>query len=77
MAAVNFINVKHARFSYQRHLGTFFLVTCMLKKLPKQRSFEKGVRKTLMKLTPGDIMLSRLASVYSHILAFVKINRLL
>jgi len=36
--AVNFINVKHARISYERHFGSFFLVTCTLL---KRRSFEK------------------------------------
>ncbi len=33
--------------------GSFFLVTCTLKKLPKRRSYEKFARKTLMKLTPA------------------------
>jgi hypothetical protein len=28
---VNFINVKHANFSYKRRFGSFFLVTCTLK----------------------------------------------
>jgi len=26
--AVNLINVKHARFLYERHFGSFFLATC-------------------------------------------------
>jgi len=38
---VNFINLKRTNFSYE------FL-------LPKQRSYEKFVRKTLMKLTPAS-----------------------
>ncbi len=33
--AVNFINVKRARFLYERHFGSFFLVTCMQKKAVK------------------------------------------
>ncbi len=28
---VNFINVKRANFSYERHFGSFFLVTCTKK----------------------------------------------
>ncbi len=47
--AINFINVKHTRFLYERHLAAFLPVTCLLKKLPKRRSYEKGALKMLMK----------------------------
>jgi len=50
--AVNFINIKHTRFLYERHFGSFFL-RMYVKKLPKQYSYEKRARLTLMKLTPG------------------------
>ncbi len=50
--AVNFMNVKCANFLYEHCFCSFFLVTCFLWKLPKQRSCKKFVRLTLMKLTP-------------------------
>ncbi len=53
MPAVNFINVKCVRFSYTSHFGSFFLVTCTKKKLPKRHLYEKLVRLTLMELTTG------------------------
>jgi hypothetical protein len=40
-------------FRTKRRFGSFFLVTCTLKKLPKRRSYKKRARKTLMKLTAG------------------------
>jgi len=46
---VKFINVKRARFSYERRFSTYFLA--LLKNL-----YEKGVHKMLMKLTPGKIL---------------------
>jgi len=55
-AGVNFINVKRARFLYECHFGSFFLLTYTCrKKLPKWRSYEKRARLTLMKLTPGRL----------------------
>jgi len=52
---VNFINILHTNFSYKRCFGSFFssymYFTCTWRKLPKWRSYEKFVRKMLMKLT--------------------------
>jgi len=48
--AVNFINVKCARLLYERHFGSFFLVTC--KKASETTFVQKFVSLTLMKLTP-------------------------
>jgi len=48
---VNFINILHANFSYKHLFGSFSLVTCKWKKLPKRRWYAKFARKMLMKLT--------------------------
>ncbi len=53
--AVNFISVFRELFSYECRFGSFFLRTYVEKKLPKQHSYEKSTRKTLMKLTPDQI----------------------
>ncbi len=45
---VNFIN-----FLYEHRFSSFFYVHVTREKLPKRRSYEKFVRKMLMKLTPG------------------------
>jgi hypothetical protein len=50
---VNFINLLHAHFPYECLFGSFSLVTCKLKKLPKRLSYVKFVQKTLVKLTIG------------------------
>ncbi len=50
---VNFINVKPTNFLYKRHFGSFYYVHVTRKKLPKQRSYEKFMHLTLMKLTAG------------------------
>jgi len=51
---VNFINVKHAFFSYEWHFGSFFSsYMYIVKAAETQRSYEKFVRLTLMKLTHG------------------------
>jgi len=60
---VNFINIKRAHSSYERHFGSFFLrmyvrmyLCIRKKKLPKRHSYEKRARLTLMKLTPASIL---------------------
>jgi len=51
---VNFINILRTNFLYKCCFGSFSLVTCTSKKLPKQRLYEKFVSKMLVKLTrPG------------------------
>ena len=54
---VNFINIVCTNFSYDRHFGSFSLVTYTQKKLPKRHLYEKFVRKMLMKLTPASLLL--------------------
>jgi hypothetical protein len=49
---VNFINISGTHFSYKHCFGSFFYVHVTREKLLKQRSYEKFVRKMLMKLTP-------------------------
>jgi len=51
---VNFINILHTHFLYERRFGSFSLVTCTYKKLLKRCSYKKFERKMLMKLTAGD-----------------------
>ncbi len=51
--AVNFINVLCANFSYEYLFGSFSLVSCKQKKLPKRLSQVKFARKMLVKLAPG------------------------
>jgi len=48
---VNFINILQANFWFERLLGSFFLVTCKKKKLPKRLLYKKFRHKMLMKLT--------------------------
>jgi len=48
--AVNFINFKRVRFSYERWTRNLYVTR---KKLPKQRSYEKFVHLTLLKFSPG------------------------
>ncbi len=50
---VNFINILRTNFSYKHSFGSFSLVTCTYKKLPKWRLYKKFVCKMLMKLTAG------------------------
>jgi len=52
---VNFINILHTIFLYERQFGSFFYVHVTREKLPKQRLFEKFVRKMLMKLIIGQL----------------------
>jgi hypothetical protein len=54
---VNFINILHAIFLYERRFGSFFYVHVTREKLPKLRSYEKFARKTLMKLTTEHMLL--------------------
>jgi len=56
---VNFINILHTIFLYERHFGSFFYVHVNREKLPKQRLSEKFVRKMLMKLTTDRPQISR------------------
>ena len=51
--SVNFINVKHTNFSYERRFDSFYYILVTREKLPKQHSYKKFLRLTLMKLTPG------------------------
>jgi len=51
ISGVNFINILHTNFSYKHCFGSFFYVHITREKLLKQRSYEKFVRKMLMKLT--------------------------
>jgi len=48
---VNFINILRMIFLYEHSFSSFFYVHVTREKLPKQRSYEKQVRITLMKLT--------------------------
>jgi hypothetical protein len=57
--SVNFINIKHTNFSYKRHFGSFYYVHVTRKKLPKQCSYEKFARLTLMKSTAGSFALKK------------------
>jgi len=50
---INFINVLRSHFSYKSALSSFFYLHVTREKLPKRLSYEKGVRKMLMKLTSG------------------------
>ncbi len=54
--AVNFINVLCARFWYENLLISFFLLRVWLW---TNCSYEKSARKTLMKLTPGRVLLAQ------------------
>jgi hypothetical protein len=49
---VNSINILCTYFLYEHRFGSFLYVHVTREKLAKQRSFEKCVRKMLMKLTP-------------------------
>jgi len=51
-SVVNFINILCTIFSYEHYFGSFSLVTCTYKKLPKWCLYETFVRKMLKKLTP-------------------------
>ncbi len=42
-------------FSYEHHFGSFFYVHVTREKLPKQCSYEKFVRKMLVKLTTVEL----------------------
>ncbi len=51
---INFINVLRAHFLYKSASSSFFFYLHVTReKLPKRLSYEKGVRKMLMKLTSG------------------------
>jgi hypothetical protein len=56
--AVNFINILRANFLYERRFDSFSPVICTSKKAVKQWSYEKFVHKMLIKLTPGNLILS-------------------
>jgi len=51
-AVVNFINILRTNFLYECCFGSFFYVHVTRKKLQKQRSCKKFVRKMLVTLTP-------------------------
>ncbi len=51
--SVNFINILHTNFSYERQFGSFSLVTCLVTFCFAKNSYEKWARIILMKLTPG------------------------
>ncbi len=51
LPCVNFINIWHTKNSYKICFGSFFYIHVTRDKLPKQRSYKKRGRKTLMKLT--------------------------
>jgi len=51
---VNFINVKHTNFSYERRFGSFYYVHVTRKKLPKQCLYKKFARIMWIKLPPGQ-----------------------
>jgi len=53
-SGADFINVKRTNFLYERRFGSFYYVHVIRRKLPKQRSYEKFARLTLMKLTAGQ-----------------------
>jgi len=53
LSGVNFINNICVRFLYKRRFGSLYYVHVTREKLPKQRSYEKFVHITLMKLTAG------------------------
>jgi len=56
-AGVNFINVKRTYFLYEWHFGSFFSsYMYIVKAAETRRSYEKFVRLTLMKLTPGSLV---------------------
>ncbi len=59
----DFINIKCAHFLYESPFWQLFLVTCMLKKLLKWRSYEKCTHLTLMKLTP-DVMRTKVTTIF-------------
>ncbi len=50
---VNFINIKRTNFSYKRRVLAAFSSYMYIE---KWRSYEKFVRKMMMKLTPGSIL---------------------
>ncbi len=50
---VNFINILHTRFLYESLFSSFSLVHFGFDESTKALSYEKCVRKTLMKLTPA------------------------
>jgi len=54
MIGVNFINILRTNFLFEGRFGSFFYVHVTREKLPNQRSYEKVVRKMLMKLTIGE-----------------------
>jgi hypothetical protein len=54
-SGVNFINILCMNFSYECRFGSFFYINITREKLPKQCSYEKFVRKMLMKLTTEGI----------------------
>ncbi len=52
--AVNFINILSNKFFVRMLFWQLFLWLCSyIEKLPKRRSYEKLIRKMLMKLTPS------------------------
>jgi len=50
---VDFINILHTNFLYERYFGSFFYIHVTREKLPKWHLYKKFVRKMLMKLTIG------------------------
>jgi len=48
-----YVRIFRTNFLYEHCLGSFFYVHVAREKLPKQGSYEKFVRKMLMKLTTG------------------------
>jgi len=58
ITGVNFINILHARFLYNRKLRSFFLIAVWLCDFWQKDVDTKAARKMLMKLTPDDYKIS-------------------
>jgi len=68
---VNFINVKHARFLYERHLGSFSRYMYVVK--AAETFYENFVRLTLMKFTTGGSHNTRTFYLQFHLsLAYLR-----
>jgi len=61
--AVNFINVLRTNFLYKRCISAAFSSYMYIE---KRRSYEKCIRKMLMKLTPGFPLFSHIAVLFSQ-----------
>jgi len=54
-AAVNFINILRANFTYENLFGSFFYLHVTREKLPKRHLYEIFLGKMLIKLAPGGL----------------------